>query len=39
MAVYKGTLHRMIENIDDPTKLRLVFNAINSLKAHLSIPN
>ncbi len=31
MAVDKDTLHRMIENIEDPTKLRLVFDAINSI--------
>lgn len=31
MAVDKDTLHRMIENIEDPTKLRLVYDAIHSI--------
>ena len=31
MAVDKDTLHRMIDNIEDPTKLRLVFDAIYSI--------
>ena len=31
MAVDKNTLHKMIDDIDDPTKLRLVFDAIYSI--------
>lgn len=31
MAVDKDALHRMIDNIEDPTKLRLVFDAIHSI--------
>lgn len=31
MAVNKDTLHRMIDKIEDPAKLRLVFDAIHSI--------
>ena len=31
MAVDKDSLHKMIDNIEDPTKLRLVFDAIYSI--------
>ena len=31
MALDKDALHRMIDNIEDPTKLRLVFDAIYSI--------
>lgn len=31
MAVDKDALHRMIDNIEDPTELRLVFDAIHSI--------
>lgn len=31
MAVDKDTLHKMIDNIEDPAKLRLVFDAIYSI--------
>ena len=31
MAVDKDALYRMIDNIEDPTKLRLLFNAIHSI--------
>ncbi len=35
MAVDKDALHKMIDNIDDPTKLRLVFDAIHSVEGKM----
>ena len=31
MAIDKDTLHRMIDNIEDPAKLRMVFVTIRSI--------
>ena len=31
MSVDKEAIHRMIDNIEDPTKLRIVFDVIHSI--------